>query len=236
MMMTENIFYSDLGAALPVLKEINDLYYAGESLRQRMGMRRTNKKASYSKTAKIKAGLAATLMYMVLTFLLRIIITPIAAVLKLEMLPVLYSFAGVGVCIYTYIRLKKYFANMEPAESAEDISEKQQLEQISGEIYRLSQENDEILKKIPSDYRCYDAAAFMERALENGRAENKKEVINLYEEELHRKRLEANSAVSVRMQQEQCRMLADIENNSHRAAVNSGIAATFTVLSYLGRD
>lgn len=229
-------FDADLCAALPVLKEINDLYNAGESIRQRIAMRKTNKKADYSKTAKLKAALAAIVLYSVLTLILRTIIARIVMKTGFGGLVPIYCIIGIGVCVYVYFHLKNYFANLNPTETATDISAEKQLEKISGEIYRLTTENNSILEKIPADYRCYDAVLFMDRALRNGRADSKKEVINLYEEELHRRRLEANSAVSVHIQQQQCKMLSDIEYNSRRAAVNSGIAATFSILAYLGKD
>lgn len=43
---------------------------------------------------------------------------------------------------------------------------------------------------IPQDYRTEDALTFFVKALETGRADSEKELYNLYEEELHRKRLE----------------------------------------------
>ncbi len=43
---------------------------------------------------------------------------------------------------------------------------------------------------IPQDYRTEDALTFFVKALETERADSKKELYNLYEEELHRKRIE----------------------------------------------
>lgn len=233
--MNELNFSESLYNALPVLKEINELYTAANSLRQRSDMRAANRKASFSKTAKLKAAAVALVLYAILTFILKTIIYRIAIMTGANSLPPIYSLIGISICVFVYIYLKKYFANMEPASTSEDISAARKIESISEQIYDISTENADILEKIPSDYRCYEAALFMYRALQNGRAENQKEAINLYEEELHRRRLEAGSAASVRLQQEQSRMLADIAYNSDRAAVNSGIAATFSILAYLGR-
>lgn len=235
-MTAEYNFGKDLFEALPVLKEINDLYNFGESLRQRTAVRQTNQKTNNTRYARLKAALVSLILYAVLSLILDVIIVPIAYKTGFRILTLLYSIVGVGVCIYVYFYLKKIFSAHKPVETTEDITAGKQLEKISERILEISTENCEVLERIPADYRCYDAVLFMERAARNGRADNMKEAINLYEEDLHRRRLETNSAVAIHMQQEQCKMLSDIEYNSHRAAVNSGIAATFSVLSYLGRS
>lgn len=237
----ETNFESDLNAALPVLKEIDDLYNAANSIRQRMDMRHTNKKADYKKTARLKAGIISIGSYAVLRFLCSSIVKHVHTSFGAAILMLILAIGSIA-SFCAYFRLKKYFLNLEPTETNEDISAAKKLDNISERIYVLSLENNDLLEKIPADYRCYDAVQFMDRAMLNGRAENKKEAMNLYEEELHRRRLETNGAIAIHIQQEQSRMLSDIEYNSHRAAVNSGIAAvgssisaTFSVLSYLDR-
>lgn len=49
---------------------------------------------------------------------------------------------------------------------------------------------DALENSIPQNYRTKDALTFFVKALETGRADSEKELYNLYEEELHRKRLE----------------------------------------------
>lgn len=54
---------------------------------------------------------------------------------------------------------------------------------------------------LPQDYRYLDAAKFILFYLENGRADNMKEACNLYEEELHRQKME-NMQVDILNQQQ----------------------------------
>lgn len=49
---------------------------------------------------------------------------------------------------------------------------------------------EKIESEIPEDYRTQDALIFFIKVMETGRADTEKEVYNLYEEELHRRRLE----------------------------------------------
>lgn len=58
-------------------------------------------------------------------------------------------------------------------------------------------------KNIPEEYSNLETLDFFIHALEIGRASSKKELINLYEEELHRKRLEETQNKILNVQQEQ---------------------------------
>ena len=132
-----------------------------------------------------------------------------------------------------YLKRKARIKNKHEQTEAEINTMMPQMESISQEIYRVTTENQEKINLMPRDYRYYDAVAFFESALANGRADSMKEAINLYEETIHRQNMELNG----RQMLEQCRMqsamLANIEQYSKEAAINSGIAATFSVMNYL---
>lgn len=108
-----------------------------------------------------------------------------------------------------------------------------QYDAISNEIYQLTIQNENILATLPRDYRYYDAVAFFESALANGRADSMKEAINLYEEHIHRMNMELNGRQMLEQSRMQGVMLANIEENSRAAAYNSNMAATFSILNYL---
>ena len=110
-----------------------------------------------------------------------------------------------------------------------------QIQKISEEIERVATESADIINQIPRDYRYYSAVQFLESVLANGRADNMKEAINLYEDKLHKMRLEKMSEQMLRENEQQSRMLNSIEENSSRAAVASEINTVFSVLSFLDR-
>ena len=61
----------------------------------------------------------------------------------------------------------------------------------------MVQQSLALIGPIPADYRSFEALSFFEQALANGRAESIKEVMNLYEEHLHRMTLEQNSNLAL---------------------------------------
>ncbi len=83
-----------------------------------------------------------------------------------------------------------------------------QLNDICGTI------NPEYMHLIPRDYRYFQACQFFYTAFVNGRAMNMQQVVNLYEEEMHRNRME-------NMQLKQVEQLKSIRTSSNISAAAS---------------
>jgi len=79
-------------------------------------------------------------------------------------------------------------------------------------------ENSSVLEVVPSTYRNFIAISYMLIAVENGRADNLKDAINLYEEQLHRWKLE--DAAHQSMQAQEYTALALEELNKRQAETN----------------
>ena len=137
-------------------------------------------------------------------------------------------------CVYKRIKGKE---NTNIEDSATDLvaDNEQKIEQISNEIERVATEGADHINQLPRDYRNYNAAQFFESALANGRADNMKEAVNLYEDELHKMRLENMSAQTLRASEQQARMLASIEESSRVTANVSKANLVFNVLAFLDR-
>lgn len=60
------------------------------------------------------------------------------------------------------------------------------INEISAALDKFTTENIGILNNIPPDYRYFHAVSFMANAIRNSRASTLGEAVNLYEEELHR--------------------------------------------------
>lgn len=86
--------------------------------------------------------------------------------------------------------------------------------------------NYKLVEFLPPDYRLPYPVFCMEQLVRNGRAETLKEVINLFEELMHRERLEANSARMLEQTENLRRQLAAwrAENNAQMSAINHNLA------------
>ena len=76
---------------------------------------------------------------------------------------------------------------------------------------------------IPPDYRYPLAIETMLRFVKNLRASTWKECADLYEEQLHRWQMEANSAENLRLQREIRNLTGSAANNAKAAAIFSGL-------------
>lgn len=220
-----------VNTALPVFREINELYYAANSLNQQAMAVAADEDRYRQKTKKAfkwnfgYEGVGAILGWNV----------PILVLQVLGMrTPQILAIAGAVAGGFLGHRLKKKLLDKKHQSTNQQIdSMKPQMEQISREIYRVTTENQEQINLMPRDYRYYDAVSFFENALTNGRADSLKEAINLYEEHIHRQNMELNSRQILHQNRMQSEMLANIEQSAQQAAVNTGITATFTILQYL---
>jgi len=96
------------------------------------------------------------------------------------------------------------------------------------------EENIQIVEIIPSDYRYPLALSEMLRFVRNGRATSWKECADKYEEQLHRWKMEANSAENLQIQKEIRNLTGQVSKNTKSIARSSRATAIFTGLIYLG--
>ena len=73
--------------------------------------------------------------------------------------------------------------------------------QLEADAVTLQKAAKELLAFLPDTYRNAEAACYMLLAVKDGRADTLKEAMNLYEEQLHRWKMEKIAANSARMQQ-----------------------------------
>ena len=73
--------------------------------------------------------------------------------------------------------------------------------QLEADAVTLEKAAKELLAFLPDTYRNAEAACYMLLAVKDGRADTLKEAMNLYEEQLHRWKMEKLAANSARMQQ-----------------------------------
>ena len=81
---------------------------------------------------------------------------------------------------------KKYEREVEPILCAEQ----KKLDEMERQVELFAKENFHLVEFLPMQYRNLQAVSFMLVAVSNGRADSLKEVYNLYEEQLHRWKLE----------------------------------------------
>lgn len=223
--------------ALPVYEKINELYFAANSLNQQaMAARADEERVRQNINKRHKTdwkNMNYGLFFIGFIILIPLMVAVDATLKKMPFVSALLKIAILVGAVMLYLKRKARIKNKHEQTEAEINTMMPQMESISQEIYRVTTENQEKINLMPRDYRYYDAVAFFESALANGRADSMKEAINLYEETIHRQNMELNG----RQMLEQCRMqsamLANIEQYSKEAAINSGIAATFSVMNYL---
>lgn len=223
--------------ALPVYEKINELYFAANSLNQQaMAARADEERVRQNMNKRHKTdwkNMNYGLFFIGFIILIPLMVAVDATLKKMPFVSALLKIAILVGAVMLYFKRKARIKNKHEQTEAEINTMMPQMESISQEIYRVTTENQEKINLMPRDYRYYDAVAFFESALANGRADSMKEAINLYEETIHRQNMELNG----RQMLEQCRMqsamLANIEQYSKEAAINSGIAATFSVMNYL---
>lgn len=225
-----------VSAALPILEQINDLYLNAININQRGMAQAAQAEQSKMNSVKTYPAIGAVITFFLLDFVLSFVVARIASALPSPIenaVGIGYFIFTIIACIVVYRTVKaKVLASVDTASPATP-KYRQMIDEISDEIYRLTVENEAAISQIPRDYRYYDAVAYFEHVLANEQAESMKEAINLFEEHLHRQRLEQNSAILLEQAQRQSQMLSNIERSSNAAAQNSGMAAAFSILNYL---
>ncbi|MCQ2565799.1 MAG: hypothetical protein MJ194_03000 [Clostridia bacterium] len=220
---------STIRTALPIFKQINDLYLSAHNINQQVMMRQAKGADSNGKLSGIVAFFVAAICFFVLDILYRVIVRAT----QNGIVAAIWIVFSITLCIIVYIYTRRKIKNKPSFTNDELDAQSRQMERISNEIFVITTENQGIIDSIPRDYRYYDALVFFENALENGRADSMKEALNLYETYLHQVRMETNARLTTEMNRRQCEMLVNINEKANQAARNSSIAATFSILSFL---
>lgn len=86
-------------------------------------------------------------------------------------------------------------------DEAKNQADEAAIAQLEADAVTLQKAAKELLAFLPETYRTSEAACYMLLAVKDGRADTLKEAMNLYEEQLHRWKMEKLAANSARMQQ-----------------------------------
>ena len=131
-----------------------------------------------------------------------------------------------GALVYkkTYCRIKTKKIQAECKKYWDEVLAPEQV-QIRSNIYYLKNERDQFINKynclldfIPEYYRTKLAVAYLENVVKNGRADNLKEALNLYEEQLHRWELEEQSRTIAQQNYYLSEQLSTISSNQREIA------------------
>lgn len=115
---------------------------------------------------------------------------------------------GIPLIIAARIKLKKHKKDNEKLmeqirqeDMVKNQADEAAIAQLEADAVTLQKAATELLAFLPETYRNAEAACFMLLAVKDGRADTLKEAMNLYEEQLHRWKMEKLAANSARMQQ-----------------------------------
>lgn len=103
-----------------------------------------------------------------------------------------------------------------------------EIDLLQSENQLIYESNSDLFSLIPEYYRYPIAITYFYQALINGRADSLKEAINLFEEQLHRWKIENYQQQLLEIQNQQKVYLEKINHNSKVAAAASTIAAINT--------
>ena len=220
---------SDIRVALPVLAQIDNICDDIVNLDQQNMALQTGLASHRHNHSRLCASLAAFGAYVVLAYALHFI----GKLIAIRGAAAFVFMLGILVAIFVvYTKVK---SNILASTKGDEIIETNNgtIENMSQHIYRIVEENQNYIDVLPRDYRYFSAASFFEKVLANGQADSIKEAISLYEEHLHRQRIENMNVQRIFIEEQQARMLANIEHNSASAANSAGTAAVFSALHYL---
>lgn len=220
---------SEVNNALPVLEQVKNLYMQALNINEQLTLARVMK-IRECKEKEIKQHLLKFIPQIAVYFIAWAALTSIVSSISYRLLPssttsgitLLFAFAPaitllVIKLIYDRSRMER-FASLGEMTPEEEAPFEADFDLISQAITQLSVENEDRIDPIPRDYRNYDAVVYFERVLANGQAYSMREALNLYEEYLHRQRLEANSLAALEQANQQSQMLAEIERQSSQVA------------------
>ena len=96
---------------------------------------------------------------------------------------------------------KKLMEQLRQEDEVKSKADEAAIAQLEADAVTLQEAATELLTFLPETYRNAEAVCFMLLAVKDGRADTLKEAMNLYEEQLHRWKMEKLAANSARMQQ-----------------------------------
>jgi hypothetical protein len=117
------------------------------------------------------------------------------------------------VVLYTYTKSK-----LKSAEKAANDSLANILPELS------------VYMQIPSEYRLFSAMQYMKVQIENGRANTWKECVDLFEEQVHRWRVEYNTALNAQYSAEAAAYARSAAHSASASAVLSGVNLAINIL------
>ena len=220
--MNEKSYALDLlGAAIPVIETLESYYDEIASRKQRSEEIRVKAEDDLKK----RRNRIQMPLYVALIICLVVLRSNMHVLLK-----ILIVLVGACAAVLYYVdiaspALKDLAIDDRFIDEAE--TNEQNLQFCQEQFSQYYETNSNIIVSIPEDYRYSEALRFMLKTLRNGRADNLKEAINLYEDYIYKMKNEM-----IRQHQEQLDYLRSIENQSTRAANNAAAAAFFSAANY----
>ncbi|MFM9414538.1 hypothetical protein ACKQTC_09190 [Peptococcus simiae] len=226
--MNKNEAMKSVYEALPILQEINRLYFKARSIEQQASVATVKTQRSKARISWIPAIIAAFIVFYILDIFFELFVAGRSG----YVVPI-FIISSLILCFVIYKFIRKSL-NFNPNAPNKRLSAaRNEIDLISDQIFRLASENSKILEKIPRDYRNYEAVSYFEKLFANGQADSMKEAVNLFDEYAHRSKMESNTERSLMIARQQSLMLQNIEFNSARAADAASVGAFFSVLNYL---
>lgn len=173
----KNKLIKDLSIAIPIYEHLGELYKQIFELKDKQ----TIKWPVISKISNFA-------LYFVLSQLLMTFLSTICDLIALIFPSILNYTVGTIIIIISFvggIPLCKYILNYRYNYY------QKQIDEITDEIRTYLKQHDcPELYSLPEQYRNYDSASFIYEVLNTGRADTLKEALNLYEQQVHVRRLE----------------------------------------------
>ena len=222
--MNEKSYALDLlGAAIPVIETLESYYDEIASRKQRSEEIRVKAEDDLKK----RRNRIQMPLYVALIICLVVLRSNMHVLLK-----ILIVLVGACAAVLYYVdiaspALKDLAIDDRFIDEAE--TNEQNLQFCQEQFSQYYETNSNIIVSIPEDYRYSEALRFMLKKLRNGRADNLKEAINLYEDYIYKQEMKNEM---IRQHQEQLDYLRSIENQSTRAANNAAAAAFFSAANY----
>lgn len=219
-----------VSAAVPALRRIDELYAMANNISQQS----TAAKVRLDSKKKQRPGSIIAALWLTVVAC-EAVMTLINALFHNLFLAYLGIIPTIIVCrkVYRKIKIKN---RSEDETTAKALKKNEELyTEISEEIEQVSFQYNDAIAAIPRDYRYYYAVNFFENVLINGRADSMKEAINLYENHLHQMRMENANQRLLLMNEQQSRMMSEIERNTRDTAYAVNMNTAFNVLYFLSR-
>ena len=227
---------SAVRAALPVFRDLDSLYTAGVTTEQQLTQLRAKRIARMDERSMALSAVLGGLTFFAFLALTMTVSKKARINSSTSTAAVILVIVGIAAGLLVRYLVRRQCQMRAQQESPEEQALNTRLENISRNIQSVVHENQALIETMPRDYQYYYAVSFFEQALANGRADSMKEAINLFEEHQHRMTLEQNSAIALHEQFRQSQMISAAQQSARNASINSGIAAGFSILSFLSSD